>query len=122
MSNDKQSQEREELKRLAKEVLLLEVINEVHTESHPLAGKTVRIKDSVKGENMGAPLAGSAYRIDDWWDKLTGKSWMDAEGNPAAWHYALRSGRAGLPIDDDVVYGLVGMFGVLMHVSEIEEI
>lgn len=85
-----------------------------HTEAHPLAGKTVTIKDGV--------FAGQPYWIEDWWDKLTGGSWMDANGNPACMEYAMRalSGEMN-PIDDDVVYGKIGRLGKLMHVSRLGE-
>lgn len=79
----------------------------MHTESHPLAGKTVK-------------ALGEEYRLEDWWDVLTGGSWMNADGNPAAMNYAVRSAVAGLPLDDEVVYGKVGAFGHLVHVSELE--
>jgi hypothetical protein len=45
---------------------------------------------------------------------------MDCDGNPACLIYALRSGLMGLPTDDEVLYGKVGIFGHLVHISEIE--
>lgn len=59
------------------------------------------------------------FVVEDWWDHLTGRSWMDASGNPAAMVYGIRSGFAGLPTDDEVVYGKVGPFGHLVHTSEL---
>lgn len=44
---------------------------------------------------------------------------MVCDGNPACLTYALRSGIEDLPIDDDVLYGKVGGFGFLLHVSEL---
>ena len=78
----------------------------MHTESHPQAGQTVTLK------------TGEEYRLEDWWDKLTGSSWMYAVGNPAAMNYAMRA--LDLPIDDEVVYGKIGVYGHLVHVSEIQ--
>lgn len=86
----------------------------MHTESHFLAGKTVQAK--VTGASDEGP---HDYRVEDWWDKLTGGSWMDADGNPAAINYAIRAGMHHLPIDNEVVYGKIGAFGHLIHVSEI---
>lgn len=98
----------------------------MHTTSHPSAGKMVRINKDVKHAQF-PNLGGSLCRLEDWWDKLTGSSWMDAKGNPAALVYAIRSGVAGLPTDDEVVYvkhrpheGLLE-FGVILHVSEFVE-
>jgi hypothetical protein len=84
-------------------------------EPSDLAGKTVKIRDDVP------MLGGEIYRVEDWWTRVTGgESWMDAQV-PAAFNYAVRT--AGLvPIDDDVLYGKVGSFGHLVHVSEIEAI
>lgn len=79
----------------------------MHSDPHPQAGQYV-IVDAGKG-----PFE---YRIEDWWDRLTGGSWMYAEGNPACLAYAIRTaGRT--PIDDEVVYG----DGMLVHVTEIKE-
>lgn len=90
----------------------------MHQEKHPLAGQTVKLKDNIKTTN--GDLAGQEYRIEDWWDRVFGSSWMFAEGNPAALIYAMRSGTKGLPINDEVVYGKVGAFGHLIHVSELD--
>jgi hypothetical protein len=91
-------------------------------EQHPLAGKTVKIKDA--GACNGEVAEGQEYRIEDWWDKATGGSWMYADGNPAALKYAIRAGTAkpGLPLDDEVVYGKIGSFGHLLHASEIGDV
>lgn len=80
----------------------------------PHAGQTVTIRADV------AVLGGKEYRVEDWWENVAGISWMLANGSPAALQYAARSGFAGLPVDDEVLYGKVGGFGYLVHVSEIE--
>lgn len=88
----------------------------MRTESHPLAGKTVKIKSGQ--------LKGAKYCIEDYWDKLTGGSWGDAVGNPAAMQYALRTGllENGIPSDDEVLYGKIGSLGHLVHVCEIGDV
>lgn len=78
------------------------------------AGKTVKIRPNVVG------IGGQEYRVEDWWQNASGGSWMDADGNIAAMAYGVRSGLAGLPLDNEVLYGKVGGFGHLVHVSEIE--
>ncbi len=84
-------------------------------ERHPLAGKTVTIKSGK--------FAGEKYRLEDWWQNVSGKSWQVSQGNPAALSYAMRSGlKDDLPIDDEVVYGKIGTFGHLVHVSELGEV
>lgn len=91
-----------------------------HEDAHPLAGQTVHL--NVAGDHpLVKELSGKEYRIEDWWDRLTGGSWMHADGNPAALKYAFRAGMTGLPTDDEVVYGKVGAFGHLVHVSELGE-
>jgi hypothetical protein len=76
----------------------------------------VKIRDDV------AQIGGQQYCVEDWWINVFGRSWMGADGNPAAMHYGMRSGFAGLPTDDEVLYGKVGGLGRLVHVSEIEPI
>lgn len=90
-----------------------------HQKPHPFAGKTVKIKPGVEHfqvENFG----GSDFKLEDWWDRVAEKSWMFCDGNPACMIYGLRSGMAGLPTDNEVVYGKVGGLGHLVHVSELE--
>lgn len=83
------------------------------------AGKTVVLNDKAQDPVQGAVVPGNVYRIEGYWDVITGGSWMDAHGNPAALQYAMRAGFASLPIDNNVVYGKIGPFGHLVHVSEL---
>lgn len=83
-------------------------------ESSEHARKTVKIRGDV------AHLGGQEYTVEDWWINVFGKSWMVANGNFAAMNYAVRSAAAGLPTDDEVLYGKVDGLGHLVHVSEIE--
>ncbi len=84
----------------------------LHPEPHPLAGQTVKV-------DLKAPNGVVEYRVEDYWDRVAGQSWMDSTGNPAALAYAMRAGVTGLPIDNNVPYGKVGHFGHLVHVSEL---
>ena len=68
---------------------------------HPLAGKTVRLNCKPDPDNLN----GQEYTIEDWWENVAGKSWMDCVGNPACLKYAMRSAFAELPNDNEVVYG-----------------
>lgn len=85
----------------------------LHTDSHPLAGKTVIIRS---GE-----FAGEEYRIEDWWDRVAGRSWQVCDGNPACLDYAMRAAFEKLPIDNEVIYGKFGSFGKLIHISQLGE-
>jgi len=88
----------------------------LHQEPSKLAGKTVKLK-----EGIGEEIENQQYTVEDWWDKVTGGSWKDATGNPAALKYAMRSGLNGdANFDDEVLYGKVGPFGHLVHISEIK--
>jgi len=87
---------------------------------HPLAGKTVKLNVRLSSNSrLDDELAGQDYRIEDWWQNVAGESWMNSNGNLAALKYAMRSGFNGLPTDNEVVYGKVGAFGHLVHVSEL---
>lgn len=98
----------------------------MHTESHPLAGQTVLLKTSTSPatHQPDEPAENIEFRIEDWWDKLTGGSWKYADGNPAALKYALRIGLSDNPppADDEVVYGKIGAFGHIVHTSELGEV
>lgn len=56
------------------------------------------------------------------WKDLTGESWMTTDGNPACLIYGMRAGKAGLPMDDNVHYVHIGMFGHLVHETELVEL
>lgn len=86
----------------------------VHAESHPNAGESV----SVRMTTLEGELKDTAV-IEDWWDRVSGESWMNSNGNPAALIYGLRTGVVGLPLDDEVIYGKIGSLGHLIHTSEI---
>jgi len=85
----------------------------IHKEPHPLAGQTVKVKSGK--------FAGRDYHLEDWWDRLGQGSWKFCDGNPACLDYALRTGFSPdpVPLDDEVVYGKIGGFGKLIHVSEL---
>lgn len=89
------------------------------------AGKMVKIKNGVgKGFQVG-DMSGMDFTIEDWCENVLGCSWMNANGNPAALEYAVRSALNGFNNDvstfsNDVVYGKVGILGHLFHVNELE--
>lgn len=87
-----------------------------HPSPHPLAGQTVTVRAGLDDEGSGV----HEFRVEDWNDRLFGASWMDMQGHPASLAYAMRSALGGLPLDNEVVYGKVGCFGHLVHVSEIQ--
>ena len=91
----------------------------IHRESHPLSGQTVRLKDGICHPQYN--MNGGEFKVEDWWDRVTGGSWMDADGNPAALIFAIRSAGVDLPFSDEVVYGKFKGMGVIIHVSEISE-
>jgi hypothetical protein len=94
-----------------------EGINMAHDTQHPRAGQTVLTQ---KKSRAGYPeLPAREAVLEDWWDRVSGKSWMYSEGNPAAMDYAARSGLSGLPIDNEVVYAKINGFGYLFHESEL---
>lgn len=98
----------------------------IHSTPHPFAGKVVRIKPSAGVAPNGLPVGGEQYLLEDWWDRIAGKSWGLCDGNPACLMYAIRTGlQSGIDsearsLDDEVVYGKIGALGHLVHVSELE--
>jgi hypothetical protein len=86
----------------------------VHSQPFEGAGKTYAL--DAKG------IDSETIRVEDYWDRVTGQSWMFASGNPSALKYAVRAGVAGIPADDEVVYGKVDGFGHIVHVSELGEV
>lgn len=87
-------------------------------EKHELAGKTVILNCGADPDNLN----GQEFVVEDWHINVMGKSWMFCDGNPACLKYAMRSAMSGLPTNNEVVYGKVGPFGHLIHVSELGEV
>lgn len=94
----------------------------IHAEASPLAGTTVRIREGVKDPVQGAVVGGAEYRVEDWWDRVGSQPWGMAQDNPACLHYAMRiiSQDPAIPVDGDVLYGKIGYFGHLVHISEVD--
>lgn len=92
----------------------------IHADAHPLAGQDAEIVDGATDPVQGAVIGGAEYRIEDWWDRVGGGSWGNAQGNPACLQYAMRAAANSLPLDDEVLYGKIGSSGHLVHVSEIK--
>ena len=93
-------------------------------EKSKYAGKTVKVKDGVGKGFQTEDMSGADFVIEDWCENVLGCSWMNANGNPSALEYAARTGIFGrnnnVPIDNNVLYGKIGMFGHLFHVNELE--
>lgn len=68
----------------------------------------------LKGESEPQP-----FRISDWWDRLSRKSWMTSNGVDFVTEYAIRAKDAGLPLDNEVVYGTIDLKAILVHETEI---
>lgn len=85
----------------------------IHPEPHPQAGQTVELVDARF-------LIGSKVTIEDWYDRLDGRSWQERR-KPVEVIYGAYATRYGLPLDDEVVYGKnENDCGCILHQSEIE--
>lgn len=92
-----------------------------HLDAHPNANQTMKVV--LRAPHFQLDGLEHIAIVEDWWDRLTGKSWMVSDGNPAAIVYALRTGFSGvLTPDDEVVYAKIGSLGHLLHVSELAEV
>ena len=94
-------------------------------EKFKYAGKTVKIKNGVGEGLQVGDMSGMDFTIEDGCENDIGCSWMNANGNPAALEYAMRSGffgeNNGVPtFSNDVLYEKIGMLGHLFHVNELE--
>ena len=85
----------------------------IHAEESLLAGETIVI--------AAGKFAGQEYVVEDWWDRLMGKSWHVCDNNPACLEYAVRAAMEDMPIDNNVLYGKIGGLGKLIHVNQIEQ-
>ena len=89
-------------------------------EKHPLAGQTVKTKQGIGMGMAGGNLGGKDFVVEDWASNALGMSVWAANGNPAALEYAMRSAIHHLPHDENTLYGKIGLFGHIIHESEIE--
>lgn len=95
----------------------------IHEKQHPLKGQTVVLNSNTVDNVRGIVIEGAEFVVDDWWDRINGGSWMYAKNNWAAMHYGMRSAlqENSLPLDDEVVYGKIGIYGHIVHASELGE-
>lgn len=93
----------------------------MHSSKHPYADRYIRLNNTARDPHRGIVTPGKQFRVIDWWDRLGGGSWQQVEGNFAVGFYRARVEALGLPLDDEVVYGHIGEFGHLVHVSELTE-
>lgn len=99
-----------------------------HPDIHPLAGMTVLLAchpHDVRYLYVGCPTPAAEFVVEDWYDRVTGRSWMVSDGSPAALEFAIRSGvlpgihGGRIPTDNEVVYGHIGGLGFLIHADEL---
>lgn len=91
-----------------------------HDTAHPCAGQTVNL--TLPDPRDPQDPAGR-FRIEDWNDRVfgNGRWWGVMDGNPTALKYAVRAAAAGLPTDNEVLYGKDERgLAHLVHVSELE--
>lgn len=99
----------------------------IHPEPSPLAGQTVDIAFHVP--SLPSRTVAGTLTVEDWWDRVDGRSWHDCDGVMAVVEYALRAGLTGPDnglqmVDDEVLYGELTIGGrdagkALVHLSEI---
>lgn len=90
-----------------------------HEEEHPLAGQTVKVNLERRAGPAIEP-GEHEFEVQDWWDHLTGGTWRSPKTpNWACIHYQATAPLAGLPLDNEVIYGHIGRLGYLVHASEI---
>jgi hypothetical protein len=95
----------------------------IHKTKSPLAGKRVGIKRHI------AVMGGKFFEVNDWYDRVAGRSWRSwsAFDAPAEVQgYSVRAGVKNLPLNDEVLVGKIlggGATGDLLaicHVNELE--
>lgn len=94
-------------------------------EKYRYAGKKMKIKKGVGIITPGDKAEGLVFEVEDYWINISGKSWMDSNGNPACMEYAFRTACQELKVptfSDNVVYGKIDGFGHLFHECELEVI
>ena len=83
-------------------------------EKHVLAGKTVVLK------SKSPEMHDQEYKVEDYWENVSGNSWMKGWGIPACLVYGCRVVIAELPLNDEVVYGKTrDGLGHIVHVTEL---
>ena len=90
-------------------------------ERSPYAGCEVKTRPDVGADPLTCrELGNRLFTVEDWWENVSGRSWMVVNGNPATTAYAIRVGMKGtVPFDNEVLYGKIDGLGYLFHVSEL---
>lgn len=97
---------------------------ELHKEKSEYAGKSIQLQPWVKHPQDDS-FSSAEFMVEDWWDRVAGKSWMLCDGNPACLVYAMRTGfsKEPIPTDNEVLYGHTkNGLGHLVHLKEVKGI
>jgi hypothetical protein len=84
----------------------------MHSKPHPRAGKTVAV--SFRGSTRSV-----SFRLEDWHDRVFGKSWQDAPVDVVERDYSFRVSADYLPRDNEVVYGMLSGSRYIVHATEL---
>ena len=55
----------------------------------------MKVKQGVGNSYFGQDMSGQDFIVEDWCENVLGRSWMHANGNPAALEYAIRHAAYG---------------------------
>jgi hypothetical protein len=94
----------------------------IHKKPSKLAGITVILKSDINYMH----IRGKVFTVKDWADRWFGRSWMhkDVKYDSAVLKYKMRAiplnGDQPIPIDDEVLYGVIDGRDELVHISEIK--
>lgn len=91
----------------------------IHDTIHPMSGARVRIKMKTPDRTLDG--LEHDFRIEDWADRVMGRSIWDSAGNFAIMNYAMRRPDAMASFSDECVYGKVDGLGYIIHTDEIVE-
>lgn len=85
-----------------------------HQNASELSGQEVAV--------VAGRYAGMIFSIEDWWDRVSGRSWGDRPWSAEQMVYAARMvrDRRPPPPDEEVLCGKIGGVPVLIHLTEIK--
>lgn len=94
-------------------------------EKSEYAGRIIKTKTNVGNGLQCGDMSGAEFIIEDWCENVLRCSWMNANGNPVALEYAIRTAMHGdnnnVPmLSEDVLYGKIGGFAHLFHMNELK--
>lgn len=86
----------------------------------PYSGQRFVVKRNVGYDNHGFNLGGAIFEVEGWCKNIFGDDWRNSDLFPIKVYLdRINDFNPSVPDDGQAVYGKIGMFGYIFHITEL---